>query len=103
MKKQKDKTYAFRVSSSDLKKIKTQAKRAKMTVTDYLTACALNKNITVIDGLDPVLSKLKAQERNLNQLTLLSHQGRSHPSQIEKLTDAYRDICSELKKLLEVV
>ena len=103
MKKQKDKTYAFRVSSSDLKKIKTQAKRAKMTVTDYLTACALNKNITVIDGLDPVLSELKAQGRNLNQLTLLSQQGRSYPSQIEKLTDAYGDICSELKKLLEVV
>ena len=103
MKKQKDKTYAFRISSADLKKIKSQAKRAKMTVTDYLTACALNKKITVIDGLDSVLSELKAQGRNLNQLTMLSHQGRSYPSQIEKLTDAYGDICTELKKLLEVI
>ena len=58
MKKQKDKTYAFRVSSSDLKKIKSQAKRAKMTVTDYLTTCALNKEIKIIDGLDPLLSEL---------------------------------------------
>ncbi|MDD4346810.1 MAG: plasmid mobilization relaxosome protein MobC [Desulfitobacteriaceae bacterium] len=103
MKKQKDKTYAFRISSADLKKIKTQAKRAKMTVTDYLTTCALNKEITVINGLDPVLSELKAQGRNLNQLTILSHQGRSYSSQIEKLTEAYGDICAELKKVLEVV
>ena len=103
MKKQKDKTYAFRVSSTDLKKIKAQAKRAKMTVTDYLTTCALNKEITIIDGLDPVLSELKAQGRNLNQLTILSHQGRSYPNQIEKLTDAYGDICTELKKILEAI
>lgn len=103
MKKQKDKTYAFRVRSADLKKIKTKAKRANLTVTDYLTACALNKEITVIDGLDGVLSELKAQGRNLNQLTILSHQGRSYPSQIEKLTDVYGDICALLKKILEAV
>lgn len=103
MKKQKDKTYAFRVSSADLSKIKAHAKRAKMTVTDYLTACALNKKITVIDGLDSLLPELKAQGRNLNQLAILSHQGRSYPSQIEKLTDAYGNIFDELRKLLEVV
>ena len=102
-KKEKDKTYAFRISSADLKKIKSQAKRAKLTVTDYLTVCALGKEITVIDGLDSVLSELKAQGRNLNQLTILSHQGRSYPSQIKKLTDAYGDICAELKKLLGVI
>lgn len=66
MKKQKDKTYAFRVSSADLGRIKANAKRANMTVTDYLTACALNKKITVIDGLDSLLPELKAQGRNLN-------------------------------------
>lgn len=103
MKKQKDKTYAFRVSSADLGGIKANAKRANMTVTDYLTACALNKKITVIDGLDSLLPELKAQGRNLNQLTILSHQGRSYPSQIEKLTDAYGNIFDELRKLLEVV
>ena len=103
VKKQKDKTYAFRISSADLKKIKSQAKRAKLTVTDYLTVCALDKEITVIDGLDSVLSELKAQGRNLNQLTILSHQGRSYPSQIDKLTDAYGDICAELKKILGVI
>lgn len=103
MKKQKDKTYAFRVSSADLGRIKANAKRANMTVTDYLTACALNKKITVIDGLDRLLPELKAQGRNLNQLTILSHQGRSYPSQIEKLTDAYGSIFDQLRKLMEVI
>jgi len=103
MKKMKDKTYAFRVSSADLKKIKAQAKRAKLTVTDYLISCALGKEITVIDGLDGVLSELKAQGRNLNQLVILSHMGKNYPSQIDKLTDVYGDIFKEIRKLLEVV
>jgi hypothetical protein len=79
MKKQKDKTYAFRISSADLKKIKTNAKRAKLTVTEYLTASALNKEITVVDGLESLVPELKAQGRNLNQLTPLAHMGRVYP------------------------
>ncbi|MDF1494991.1 plasmid mobilization protein [Caproiciproducens sp. CPB-2] len=102
MKKQKDKTYAFRVSSADLNKIKINAKRAKLTITDYLTASALNKEITVVDGLESLVPELKAQGRNLNQLTTLAHMGRVYPEQIDRLTDAYGDIFSALKKILEV-
>lgn len=39
-----------------------------MTMTDYIVQCALGKEIVRVDGLDEILSELKAQGRNLNQL-----------------------------------
>ena len=99
MKKLKDKTYAFRVSSADLEKIKSKAQRARRTVTEYLTACALEKQITVVDGLDALVPELKAQGRNLNQLTTLAHMGRFQAAQLDAVTGAYGDICAELKRL----
>lgn len=101
MKNQKDKTYAFRVSSADLNKIKTQAKRARMTVTDYLTTSALKKNITIVDGLDAWLAEMKAQGRNLNQLVTRVHLGQSDSTLVERLIEKYGDLCVELKRIGE--
>ncbi len=51
------------------------AERAGMTVTDYIITCALGKEIVRVDGLDEILSELKSQGRNLNQLTTLANMG----------------------------
>ena len=72
----KDKKFAFRVNENDLSAIRTKAEQAKMTVTDYLVACALGKKIIVVEGLPEVTSQLKAVGRNLNQLTTLANMGR---------------------------
>ena len=76
MKQMKDKNYAFRISQKDLDTIKHRAKKAKMTVTDYITKSALGKEIVMIDGLPEIISQLKKIGNNLNQLTMLSHQGK---------------------------
>ena len=44
-------------------KIEQRATNAGMTVTDYLTTCALGKKIVQVDGLDKILTELKAQGR----------------------------------------
>ena len=75
-KKMKDRKFAFRINEIDLNSIRAKAGQAKMTVTDYLVACALHKNITVVEGLPEVTSQLKAVGRNLNQLTTLANMGR---------------------------
>ena len=56
--------------------IQARAKQADMTVTDYLCLCGLGKKILQVDGLDQVLTELKAQGRNLNQLTTLANMGK---------------------------
>ncbi|MBE3046539.1 plasmid mobilization relaxosome protein MobC [Candidatus Bathyarchaeota archaeon] len=103
MKKQKDKTYAFRVSSADLSKIKARAKKAKLTVTDYLVTSALDKEIVVIDGVEPLIGQMKAVGRNLNQLTTLAHMGRIEAVRLDEVSEAFGDIASALNRLTREV
>lgn len=59
MKQIKDRNYAFRITEKDLNTIKQKAKKAKMTVTEYITQSALGKEIIIIDGLPEIVSQLK--------------------------------------------
>ena len=52
--------------------LQQRAQDANLTLTDYLCICGLGKEIVRVDGLDDILSELKAQGRNLNQLTTLA-------------------------------
>ena len=50
-------------------------KRGKLDRTNYLITCALNKKITVLEDLKPLLSELKRIGNNLNQLTWRVNEG----------------------------
>ena len=52
--------FAMRMSQPDYDRIQHKAGQAGMSMTGFLTASALNKNIVVVDGLDKVLAELKA-------------------------------------------
>lgn len=72
----KNRMFTMRMSENDYAFIKHRADKAKMDMTGYLTASALDKKIVVVDGLDKVLFELKAIGRNLNQLTTLCNMGK---------------------------
>ena len=99
MEKLKDKKFAFRVSERDLNQVRMKAKRARMTVTDYLVASALNKDIVVIDGVDRLITQMKAVGRNLNQLTTLSHMGRIQAVRLDEVMEVFGDIAAALRDL----
>ena len=63
----------LRVTPQVKERIRAKAREVNLTVTDYLCLCGLGKKIVQVDGLDQVLSELKAQGRNLNQLTTLAN------------------------------
>ena len=46
-----------------------------MTESDFIRCAALDKNVTVIEGADELLSELRYQGNNLNQLTIMARQG----------------------------
>jgi hypothetical protein len=96
MEKLKDKKFAFRVRERDLNQIRIKAKRAKMTVTDYLVSSALNKDIVVIDGVDGLISQIKAVGRNLNQLTTLAHMGRIQAVRLNEVRESFGDIAAAI-------
>ena len=54
-----------------------------------------------MEGLDKVLSELKAQGRNLNQLTTLANMGRITAVNVQEACALYADIQRSLRTLLE--
>ena len=100
MQKKKTAIITARMTPADKKAITQRAKATDMTVTDYLTTCALGKEIVRIDGLDELLSNLKAQGRNLNQLTTLANMGRLSVLRGDELIREYTRLCETLGALV---
>ena len=93
----------LRVTPQTKDRIRTKAQELGLTVTDYLCLCGLGKKIVRVDGLDQVLSELKAQGRNLNQLTTLANMGKVTILRGDALADKYEAICGQLCHLLREV
>ena len=83
--------------------IQERAKSVNKTVTDYLCLCGLGKEIVQVKGLDKVLSELKAQGRNLNQLTTLVNMGKVTVVYGDRLAEGYGQVSEQLRQLLREV
>ena len=103
MQKRKTEIITARMTAADKKVIHQRAKAAGMTVTDYLTTCALGKKIVRVEGLDDLLSELKAQGRNLNQLTTLANMRRITVLRGDDLLNEYTRLCDTLSALVREV
>ena len=83
--------------------LQQRAQAANMTLTDYLCICGLEQEIVRVEGLNAVLSELKAQGRNLNQLTTLANMGRLTVLRSDELIDKYSDVCAAIRRLTKEV
>lgn len=97
----KNKKMSIRIADADLEKIHHKADQANMSMTDYITACCLEKQIVNIDGLDEVIRQQKAIGRNLNQLTTLANMGRVKTVYLQELAEQYRQIASLISEILK--
>ncbi len=93
----------LRVTPRTKDRIRTKAQEQGLTVTDYLCLCGLGKKIIRVEGLDKVLSELKAQGRNLNQLTTLANMGKITVVHGDRLAERYGQISEQLRQLLREV
>jgi hypothetical protein len=71
----KDTRLIFRVSPHDKTAIKSKARRAKVTVSDFCRKAALGKEVKYIEGLPGLVYELNKIGNNLNQLTIAANQG----------------------------
>lgn len=99
MRKKKTAIITARMTPGIKDLIQHLAKQAGMTVTDYIITCALWKEIVRVDGLDEVLTELKAQGRNLNQLTTLANMGQLRIFWGDELIERYTDVCQKLAQI----
>ena len=101
--KRKTELVTLRVTPRTKQVLKERAADANMTLTDYLCVCGLGRRIVRVDGLDAVLSELKAQGRNLNQLTTLANMGRLSVIRGDDLVDGYAALCEQVRRLAQEV
>lgn len=71
----KDKNLNIRISTKDLNYIKQRSKKANLTITGYVTKCALNKKIYVYDGYKDFLTELRKIGTNVNQIARACNSG----------------------------
>ena len=102
-KEKKTEIITLRVTPQTKDRIRAKAQELGLTVTDYLCLCGLGKRIVRVDGLDKILSELKAQGRNLNQLTTLANMGKITVVYGDRLADGYARISEQLRQLLREV
>lgn len=97
----KNRRITLRVSDADWQKLHDKATAARMTLTEYLTACGLQREIVIIEGLDEVIRQQKGIGRNLNQLTVLSNMGKVKTVYLQELTSVYAQVSSLLSDILK--
>ena len=102
MRKKKTAIVTARMMPEVKQRLQDRAWDANMTLTQYLIICGLGQEIVRVDGLDAVLSELKAQGRNLNQLTMLANMGRLTVLRSDELIESYAALCEQVSRLTEV-
>ncbi len=102
MQKKKTAIVTARMTPEVKQRLQDRARDANMTLTQYLIICGLGQEIVRVNGLDAVLSELKAQGRNLNQLTTLANMGRLTVLRSDELIESYAALCEQVSHLTEV-
>ena len=92
----KSKRINFRVSETMDALIRKKAADAGMNITDYIVLCAIDKKVVNYNGLRELATQIKKLGNNVNQLLILSRQGRISTV---NLTDTQE----ELKKIHELL
>lgn len=73
--RRRDKTLTIRLTDSEKKKIISKSRKAKMSATDFIIACADNAVIKTPEDLRPVVSQLKRIGNNINQIAIKVNSG----------------------------
>ena len=97
----KDIKFSTRMASKDRESIKELARQSGMSMSDYVTACCLGKQIVIIEGLKEVLQELRSIGKNLNQLVMLAHMGRVTVVNLGEVLTAFSELRDTLRAIAE--
>ena len=74
-----------------------------MSVSEFVRSSAMGREVTVIEGLDELLTELRRQGNNLNQLTIMARQGRIDMVDMKPFMEVYSETWQTLNSLLSRV
>ena len=96
----KEEFIRIRVAGWQKKYISLQAEKAHKSLSQYVRDAAMDKDVTVIDGVDDLIRELPRQGNNLNQL---ARQGHVELVNMEPLMEVYENTWQTLNSLLSRV
>ncbi len=91
----------MRFYESEYEAIKRKADKVNLNFTEFVTRSALDKPITIIDGLPDVLKEQKAIGRNLNQLTTLCNMEKIDCPDLTEMINQYSAVYDRLNDITE--
>ena len=94
--RKRNKSIPIRVTEDELKQIDKKAAKARLSRTDYLIKCALDKEITLIEDIKPLLTEMRRIGNNLNQQTKLANMGKINAVNLE-------DTLAALDRMYQVI
>lgn len=92
----KDQFIRARVAGWEKFVIAENARKARMTESEFVRQAALEKDVVVIDGA----AELRRQGNNLNQLVILARQGKIELVNFQPFMEVYQNIWHVLNSLL---
>ena len=92
-----------RVPEWEKRYVRDKAAKAHMTESEFVRFAAMDRDVTVIEGLDDLVTELRRQGNNLNQLTVLARQGRIELVDLEPFMEVYEQTWQTLNSLLSRV
>ena len=97
----KNKRMNIRLTQAEFDAISERAKRANLTLTEYITKSCLGKQIFVIDGIDELNRQHRALGNNINQLTKLANSGQIRVINLYEFLAEYGAIGKSIIELLD--
>ena len=97
----RNRVIAFRVTPAERRKIEAKVRQSGLRQQEYLLHAALETPILhVVEDLEPLLGELRAWGRNLNQLTVLAHQGHIESANLREATEMLGKVYEAVNRLL---
>jgi hypothetical protein len=97
----KNKRMNIRLTQAEFDAISERAKRANLTLTEYITKSCLGKQIFVIDGIDELNRQHRALGNNINQLTKLANAGQIRVINLDEFLAEYGAIGKSIIELMD--
>jgi hypothetical protein len=97
IKSNKTKRINLRVTEKEYQKIVGKAKKANLSISRYVSLSALDKEIIFFDDIKEMNHQLSKIGNNLNQLTVLAHQGKIKEVNLAKTREAFTGVYGNLK------
>ena len=99
----KDEFIRLRVAGWEKHWISHKAEKAQMTVSEFVRKAAMDKNVVVLEFSDELMTELRRQGNNLNQLTAMAHMGRIQQINYEPFLEVYNKTWQALSSCLSRV